>query len=247
MVKFGDFIQQSAATHGVEPAEIAALLEIESAGDPDAVSPTGAQGLMQIQTDVHTSYKGGKDPQQNIDYGTQYYAQLLAEFGDPVHAAGAYNAGPGRFRAYLLGEQDLPAETVQHMKKFTAALSRYNRQALNRPEGRRGSFELAQIVSNDPRYEGDDDPKTLYDPVGHGGDDMHQHYEFATKEMTLLAKALYEKQGFRVTSYMRPHDHGSAHAHGYAIDVAPPLDLPRNDEAEMEWIDKANAVIGLNS
>ena len=53
MVKYGDFIQQSAATHGVEPAEIAALLEIESAGDPDAVSPTGAQGLMQIQTDVH--------------------------------------------------------------------------------------------------------------------------------------------------------------------------------------------------
>ncbi len=50
------------------------------------------------------------------------------------------------------------------MKKFTAALSRYNRQALNRPEGRRGSFELAQIVSNDPRYEGDNDPKTLYDP-----------------------------------------------------------------------------------
>jgi soluble lytic murein transglycosylase-like protein len=247
MVKFGDFIQQSAATHGVEPAEIAALLEIESAGDPDAVSPTGAQGLMQIQTDVHTSYKGGKDPQQNIDYGTQYYAELLSQFGDPVHAAGAYNAGPGRFRAYLAGETDLPEETVQHMKKFTAALSRYNKQALNRPEGRRGSFELAQIVSNDPRYEGDNDPKTLYDPHGHGGDDMHQHYEFATKEMTLLAKALYEKQGFRVTSYMRPHDHGSAHQHGYAIDVAPPLDLPRNDEAEMGWIDKANAVIGLNS
>ena len=247
MVKYGDFIQQSAATHGVEPAEIAALLEIESSGDPDAVSVTGAQGLMQIQTDVHKSYKGGKDPQQNIDYGTQYYAQLLQQFGDPVHAAGAYNAGEGRFARYLAGETDLPEETVQHMKKFTAALSRYNRQALNRPEGRRGEFEVAQIVSNDPRYQGDDDPKTLYDPEGHGGDDMHQHYEFQTKEMAHLAKALYEKQGFRVTSYMRPNDHGSAHQHGYAIDVAPRLDLPRNDEAEMEWIDKANAVIGLNT
>ena len=247
IIPYGAEIQEVSAQTGADPAHIAALAQIESAMDPNAVSPTGAVGLMQIQQDQHPSFTGGMDPMANLAYGAQYYQQLLQQFGDPVHAAGAYNAGPGRFQEYLDGTRDLPAETVGHMKKFTKALSKYNRQALNNPHSRRGSFELAQIVSNDPRYNGDDDPKTLYDPVGHGGDHMHQHYEFTTKKMTLLAKALYEKQGFRVTSYMRPHDHGSAHSKGYAIDVAPPLDLPRNDEAEMEWIDKANAVIGLNS
>jgi hypothetical protein len=110
---------------------------------------------------------------------------------------------------------------------------------------RRGEFEVVQIVSTDPRYEGDNDPRTLRDVPGHGGDAMHQHYEFASQRQAKLAKALYESKGFRVTSYLRPHDHGSAHQHGYAIDVAPPLDLPRNDTAEMAWIDKANALIGL--
>ena len=124
------------------------------------------------------------------------------------------------------------------------ALARYNRQALNSPLSRRGEFEVQQIVSTDPRYANDNDPKTLYDPAGHGGDAMHQHYEFATKQMAAMAKALYESKGFRVTSYLRPQDEGSAHQHGYAIDVAPPLDLARNNQAEMDWIDKANAVIG---
>ena len=247
IIPYGAEIQEVSQQFGADPAHIAALAQIESQFDPNAVSPTGAVGLMQIQPDQHPTFTGGMDPLANLAYGAQYYQQLLQQFGDPVQAAGAYNAGPGRFQEYLETGRPLPAETVEHMKKFTKALTKYNRQALNAPTSRRGTFEVAQIVSNDPRYKNDDDPTTLYDPEGHGGDDMHQHYEFTTKKMAQMAKALYEKQGFRVTSYMRPHDDGSAHQHGYAIDVAPPLDLPRNDEAEMEWIDKANAVIGLNT
>jgi len=244
LVQYGDLIQQAASQQGADPAHIAALMEIESGGNPAAVSKTGAVGLMQIQEDVHTSYKGGADPAANIAFGTQYFQQLLQQFGDPVAAAGAYNAGPTRYLEHLETGRPLPAETVEHMRKFTKALSRYNRKALNSPLSRRGEFEVAQIVSTDPRYANDNDPKTLYDPAGHGGDDMHQHYEFATQQMASMAKALYESKGFRVTSYLRPHDHGSAHQHGYAIDVAPPLDLARNNQAEMDWIDKANAVIG---
>ena len=244
LVEYGDLIQQAASQQGADPAHIAALMEIESGGDPSAVSPTGAIGLMQIQGDAHPSYTGGADPAANIAYGTQYFQQLLQQFGDPVAAAGAYNAGPGRYLEHLETGRPLPAETVQHMKKFTKALSRYNRKALNRPEARRGQFEVVQLVTTDPRADTDNDPTTLRDVPGHGGDNMHQHYEFATKEQAKLAKALYESQGFNVSSYLRPHDHGSAHQHGYAIDVAPPLDLPRNDAAEMAWIDKADAVIG---
>ena len=244
LVPYGDLIQQAASQQGADPAHIAALIEIESTGNPDATSKTGAIGLMQIQQSEHPSYTGGNDPAANIAYGTQYFQQLLQQFGDPVAAAGAYNAGPGRYLEHLETGRPLPAETVEHMKKFTKALSRYNRRALNRPEARRGEFEVRQIVTTDPRADTDGDPSTVRDVSGHGGDKMHQHYEFATPEMAKLAEALYKSKGFNVTSRLRPHDHGSAHQHGYAIDVAPPTTLPRNDAAEMEWIDKANAVIG---
>ena len=135
---------------------------------------------------------------------------------------------------------------VNHGRKFMKAYSRYQRTSLNSPLTMRGDFEIRQIVSTDRRYENDNDPRTLYDPAGHGGDAMHQHYEFATVRQAELAKALYERLGFRVTSHWRPNDHGSAHSHGVAIDVAPPLDLPRTAQAEQAWIDEANAVIGIN-
>ena len=61
-----------------------------------------------------------------------------------------------------------------------------------------------------------------------------------------MAKILFERNGYRVTSYLRPNDTGSAHSRGVAIDVAPPLDLPYTDEAEAEWSARANALIGFN-
>ena len=253
MNQYGDIIQQHAQTHGVDPAYVAAMIEIESGGIAGNISYNGSSfGLMQINKAAHPAFFAGgdwEDPSYNIEYGTQYFAQLLQQYGGNVeHAAMAYNGGPGNLQKYLDGTLPngaVKTEMINHGRKFMKALSRHSRQALNSPLTRRGEFEVVQIVSTDPRYEGDNDPSTLYDPEGHGGDAMHQHYKFASQRQAKLAKALYESKGFRVTSYLRPHDHGSAHQHGYAIDVAPSLDLPRNDTAEMAWIDKANALIGL--
>ena len=75
---------------------------------------------------------------------------------------------------------------------------------------------------------------------------MHVHYEFATQEEALAAKALYESKGFRISSFMRPEDTDSAHSKGFAIDVAPPLSLPYNEQAELNWIRSVNAVIGYD-
>ena len=66
---------------------------------------------------MHIRYiKVETDPAANIDYGTQYYQQLVEQFKDPVLAAGAYNAGPGRMLEHIEQGRPLPAETVQHMK-----------------------------------------------------------------------------------------------------------------------------------
>ena len=109
-------------------------------------------------------------------------------------------------------------------------------------------FKVVQYVSADPAIKGKDDGpggRIYYDAVGHGGRHYHNHYEFESREQAARAKALFEAQGFRVTSYLRPEDTDSAHFHGVAIDVAPPLDLPYTDEAEARWSASANAVIGF--
>ena len=110
-------------------------------------------------------------------------------------------------------------------------------------------FKVVQYVSADPAIRGKDDGpggRIYYEAEGHGGQHYHNHYEFESRAQAAQAKALFEARGFRVTSYLRPDDTGSAHSYGTAIDVAPPLSLPYTDEAEAAWSASANAVIGFN-
>lgn len=111
-------------------------------------------------------------------------------------------------------------------------------------------FKVVQYVSGDPAIRGKTDGRIVYDngdgPRGHGGKNYHNHYEFATQDQAAAAKLLFERNGYRVTSYLRPNDTGSAHSRGVAIDVAPPLNLPYTDEAEAEWSARANALIGFD-
>jgi len=110
----------------------------------------------------------------------------------------------------------------------------------------RGAFNVVQYVSNDPRFKDRTFGPIVYDEHGHGGKNMHVHYEFATKEEALAAKALFESKGYRISSFIRPHDKDSAHYKGFALDVAAPLNLPYNEQAELEWIRGTNAVIGYD-
>jgi hypothetical protein len=243
---YGPMVVSAAQSAGVAPNYIAALAEIESTWNPNNVSGSGAIGLMQIMPKFHPGYTGGKDPQANLNYGAKYYATLLKKYGDPVKAAGAYNSGPGRFDEYLTKGTPLPAETVEHMRKFSRVLAKYGDPTqLRSTTTMRSSFAVRQYVSGDPNIQGMNTSSVIYDPVGHGGKAYHNHYEFATKEQAAAAKKLYESKGYRVTSYMRPGDPG-AHGKGFAIDVAPPVDLPYSREAEAKWSQEANAVIGYD-
>ncbi len=84
---------------GVDAALVQAVIERESAAKPCAVSPKGAQGLMQLMPAVVSDF-GVKDPfdaRQNIDGGTRLLKQLLTKYGGDVSLAlGAYNAGSAR-------------------------------------------------------------------------------------------------------------------------------------------------------
>ena len=89
---------EAARRHGVDPELVLAMVAAESAFRPDAVSPKGAQGLMQLMpaTARELGVADSLDPLQNLDGGTRYLKQLLARYkGEVKKAVAAYNAGPG--------------------------------------------------------------------------------------------------------------------------------------------------------
>jgi soluble lytic murein transglycosylase-like protein len=118
-------LARAGARWGVDPDLLAAITLLESRGDPDAVSPAGSIGLMQImpQTAARIAEERGldgysparlHDPAFNVDLGAWYVARQLHDFGTVDLAAAAYNAGPRAVRAYLDEGKPLPEETRQY-------------------------------------------------------------------------------------------------------------------------------------
>jgi hypothetical protein len=78
------------------PTLVKAVMQVESAGKPKAVSPKGAAGLMQLMpgTAKDLGVTDRFDPQQNVEGGSKYLQQQLSKFGDSKLALAAYNWGP---------------------------------------------------------------------------------------------------------------------------------------------------------
>lgn len=102
---FDGLIRDSADRHAFDWRLIAALIYQESRFDADAVSVSGAVGLMQLMPATAASIGVDKprDPASAIEAGVRYLAELRGQFGDGIpvteriwFALAAYNAGPGR-------------------------------------------------------------------------------------------------------------------------------------------------------
>ena len=123
---YGKAVRLAAATYGVSPAFLRAIIHAESAFNPDALSSAGAQGLMQLMpsTAGDVGVSDAFDAAQNIKGGARYLAQLLKDFhGDRKLAAAAYNAGPQAVRKY----NGVPpyAETRVYVKRVGTLYRRY--------------------------------------------------------------------------------------------------------------------------
>jgi|UniRef100_A0A7C3SKC8 hypothetical protein len=93
------YIQKYASLHGVDPSLVRAVMRHESGFNPRAVSPKGAQGLMQLMpgTADLMGVANPFDPEQNIAGGVGYLRYCLDRFNNDVALAlAAYNAGPER-------------------------------------------------------------------------------------------------------------------------------------------------------
>ncbi|WP_369940612.1 lytic transglycosylase domain-containing protein [Xanthomonas medicagonis] len=116
----------AARATGVDDAWLRAIAHAESGFDATAVSPKGAQGVMQLMPEVAKEY-GVADPfaaEQSIAGGARYMKALLHRYqGDRTLAAAAYNAGIGAVARY----RGVPpyAETREYIDKVLALYQRY--------------------------------------------------------------------------------------------------------------------------
>ncbi len=106
---------------GVDPRFIHAVIHQESKYDPDARSPVGARGLMQLMPGTAKRFdcNDTKDEACNVEAGTKYLAWLLKRFnGDVKLALAGYNAGEGAVDKYR-GVPPYP-ETQNYVNKIVA-------------------------------------------------------------------------------------------------------------------------------
>lgn len=121
-------IEEKSTQAGIDPALVAAVMMQESGGNPKAISPVGAVGLMQLmpETAVGLGVKDPFDPEQNVMGGSQYLADLLRQFdGNLVSALAAYNAGPGAVQKY--GGVPPFEETQTYVQKVIGYLIEYQK------------------------------------------------------------------------------------------------------------------------
>lgn len=143
-LRYEDEITASAATHGVDPYLVAAVIRSESSWDPEASSHQGARGLMQLMPETaqdmvakglvdgkRYSYENLEDPTINIEYGCAYLSYLLTYFnGATDRAIAAYNAGMGNVDGWakqdkLLHNAITFPETQAYLVRVNMVKARY--------------------------------------------------------------------------------------------------------------------------
>jgi soluble lytic murein transglycosylase-like protein len=114
-------LEGASKSQSVDIGLLRAVIEQESAFHPCAVSPKGAQGLMQLMPAVSSrlGVKDVFDPKQNVDAGARYLKEMLDKYqGDLPKALAAYNAGPTAVDQ-ANGIPDIP-ETRQYVEAILA-------------------------------------------------------------------------------------------------------------------------------
>ncbi|MBX7255341.1 MAG: lytic transglycosylase domain-containing protein [Candidatus Hydrogenedentes bacterium] len=128
----GELVRRYAGQYNVDESLIYAIIKVESNGNPNAVSPKGARGLMQLMpsTAEDMGVKNIHDPAENIAGGTQYIAKLLELFdNDPVNALAGYNAGPENVKKW--GGIPPFEETQNYVKKVLGFSKQYSKNGVD--------------------------------------------------------------------------------------------------------------------
>ncbi len=102
-VDLDQVVRDASSRYQLDPDFVSSVIKAESNFKPHAVSPKGAQGLMQLMpgTAAQLGVKDPFDPRANVEAGTAHLSSLLEQYhNDPIKALAAYNAGAHRVQQY---------------------------------------------------------------------------------------------------------------------------------------------------
>jgi len=147
-------VAEAARNFDVNPLLVDSVIQVESNYNPFAVSPKGAQGLMQLMpgTAQRFGVTDSFDPKQNIEAGVRYLKFLEDTFQDDRLAIAAYNAGEKAVAKY----KDVPPypETVSYVAKVGKKYGQKKRAAGNGDESKRAArnAEEPKPAEEEPRH-----------------------------------------------------------------------------------------------
>lgn len=144
-IRYAEEVLAAAESYELDPALLFAVIRTESSFRPDAVSPAGAVGLMQLTEETFNDicewrsltreFTELTDPALNIDFGAYYLRRMIRYYEGSVECALlAYNAGPGNLNKWQEGEGighgEVPAsipfgETAAYLPKVLSAMEQY--------------------------------------------------------------------------------------------------------------------------
>lgn len=221
-------IVKSAISHRVDARLAAAVIQQESGGNKNAVSPAGAVGLGQLMPETAAGL--GVNPydwQQNIEGAVMYLAQMLDKFGGDIDKAiAAYNAGPYAVQQY--GGVPPYAETQAHVK---AVKDYYHQLVKTTPDSRTIQENISKgfQASNENSLAGSkfDKRYLTYSESSPGATDLLHTQDITSSIMNQIAKEFAEATGekLEITGASEQgygHTTGEwSHGAGWKIDLAP--------------------------
>ena len=145
---YEDLILENSRLKGVRADLVRAVVQVESAFNPNARSPKGAMGLMQLMPATMKQFgvKNAYNPEENVRAGVAYLRALLDRYqNNEVLALAAYNAGPGAVDKY--------GEAVPPYRETQAYVTKVN-QASGAPLARRSSsviYKVTEMVDGRPQ------------------------------------------------------------------------------------------------
>lgn len=137
-----EVILREARNNNLDPLLLELIIKHESAFNPNAVSRSGAQGLMQLMpgTAAGLGVTDSFDPHQNVAGGARYFAEQLSRFQDLRKALAAYNAGPGAVESH--GGIPPYEETIGYVSRIA------------------GEYESRKTTTGKPQAEADEGRET---------------------------------------------------------------------------------------
>jgi soluble lytic murein transglycosylase-like protein len=159
-------VAEAAKNFDVNPLLVDSVIQVESNYNPFAVSPKGAQGLMQLMpaTAQRFGVTDSFDPKQNIEAGVRYLKFLEDTFQDDRLAIAAYNAGEKAVTKY----KDVPPypETVNYVAKVAKKYGQAKRATAN---GDASKHDAKNAEEPKPAEDSSDAPRHILayvDPEG---------------------------------------------------------------------------------